>query len=1120
VKVEAGLYTWKLALNSWGYGDAQVPVKHASPEYKANRVTYMRGAVREWYLNGPFGLEQGFTLDRPPARNPTGGPLTLSLALGGELQATVDTSGQGLVLSDPGSAEVLRYAGLSAYDAVGRDLPAKLDLRGKALLLQVNDAGARYPLTIDPFVQKAKLSVSDKAVGDYLGFSVSISGDVVVVGARYADPGGTGDAGAAYVFVKPGGGWAGMTQTARLTASDKAASDSFGYSVSISGDVVVVGAHYADPGGTNAAGAAYVFIKPGGGWADMTQTAKLTASDKAAEDQFGFSVSISGDVVVVGAYYADPGGTSNAGASYVFVKPGGGWTDMTQTARLTASDKAAGDYFGFSVSISGDVVVVGALYADPGGTSNAGASYVFVKPGGGWADMTQTARLTASYKAAGDEFGFSVSISADVVVVGAPYADPGGTGSAGAAYVFAKPGGGWADMTQTARLTASDKAAGDYFGYSVAVSGDVVVVGALFADPGGTGDAGASYIFAEPGVGWANMTQTAKLTASDKAVEDYFGFSVSIIGDVVVVGAILADPGGTSNAGTAYVFVNCDSTTTTITSDSPDPSLVGGTVNVSVTVSGGITSPIGTVDITGADTNCSISLSGGSGNCNVTFDTVGSKTLTATYNGDSTHVGSSDTEDHTVKANTTTTIVVDTPDPSAINQVVTVGATVTGGPTTPTGTVSISGADVNCVITLSAGSGTCNAIFTSGGAKILMATYNGDATHVDSSDTEDHAVIANTTTTITSDAPDPSADGQNVTVNYTVTVNSPGSGTPTGDVTVSDGVDSCSASVAAGSCTLALNTVGTRSLTATYPGDTDFNGSSDTENHKVETNTTTTIVADTPDPSALNQMVTVGATVTGGPTKPTGTVSITGANVNCVITLSAGSGTCNAIFSSGRAKILLATYNGDATHAGSSDTESHQVNPMSAIFNSAAAYDGWVLESSETSGLGGSINASETTFRLGDDASDRQYRSILSFNTAILPDNAVITSIVLKIKKQGLVGTDPFTTHQGLLVDIRKPYFGTALGLVASDFQASAGRSNVGTFGTTPSAGWYSVTLNSTARPYINKSGTTQFRLRFKLDDDNDNLADYLKFYSGNAGTASRPVLIIQYYMPLLASFS
>jgi hypothetical protein len=312
--------------------------------------------------------------------------------------------------------------------------------------------------------------------------------------------------------------------------------------------------------------------------------------------------------------------------------------------------------------------------------------------------------------------------------------------------------------------------------------------------------------------------------------------------------------------------------------------------------------------------------------------------------------------------------------------------------------------------------------FDTVGAKTLTATYTGDTTHAGSSDTEDHAVKANTTTTITSDAPDPSTDGQNVTVNFTVTVNPPGSGTPTGDVTVSDGVDSCSASVAAGSCVLVLNTLGTRSLTATYPGDTDFNGSS--------------------------------------------------------------------------------------------DTEGHQVTPRTSNFYSAGTYDGWILESSETSSLGGSINASETTFRLGDDASDRQYRSILSFNTASLPDNAVITSVVLKIKKQGLVGTNPFTTHQGLKADIRKPYFGTALGLAASDFQALASISSVGTFGTTPSAGWYSVTLSSTARPYINKTGTTQFRLRFQKDDNDDMGADYLKFYSGNAGTASRPVLIIQYYVP------
>jgi len=844
VSYTTGAYSWDLSLLGYGYGDALQPVPLVAPSANNNRIEYSRGPLSEWYLNGPFGLEQGFTLDRPPARNPTAGPLTLSLALGGDLQAAVDNSVQGLVLSDPGGAEVLRYSGLSAFDSAGRDLPAKLELSGKTLLLLVNDQGASYPLTIDPFVQKAKLTASHKAAEDFFGHSMSISGDVVVVGAYGADPGGTTDAGIAYVFVKPGGGWANMTQTAKLTASDKAAGDYFGWSVSISGDVVVVGANKNDPDSTTDAGAAYVFVKPGGGWADMTQTAKLTASDKAEYDYFGYCVSTIGDVIVVGASLADPGGTSGAGAAYVFVKPGGGWADMTQTARLTASDKAEDDGFGGSVSISGDVIVVGASWASPGETNEAGAAYIFVKPGGGWADMTQTAKLTASDKAAGDWFGRSVSINEDVVVIGAPLADPGGTGDAGAVYIFVKPGGGWSgNLTETAKLTASDKADSDWFGSSVAISGDAVVVGAPYYATGGMGDTGTAYLFIKPGGGWSDMNQTARLIAADLAGGEELGWSISISGDDVVVGAPSADPGGIDAAGAAYVFFNCDSTTTTITSDSPDPSLAGGTVNVSVTVSGGSTTPSGTIKITGANTNCNISLSGGSGNCNVTFDTVGAKTLTA-------------------------------------------------------------------------------------------------------------------------------------------------------------------------------------------------------------------------------------------------------------------------------------TYKGDATHAGSSDTESHQVNPLTSKFYSVGAYDGWILESSDTNNPGGSVNASDTTIRLGDDASDRQYRSILSFNTASLPDTAVITSIVLKIKKQGLVGTDPFTTHLGLLVDICKPYFGTTLGLTASDFQALASKGSVGIFGTTPSAGWYTVTLSSTARPYINKTGTTQFRLRFQKGDNDDMGADYLKFYSGNAGTASRPVLIIQYYIPLLASFS
>jgi hypothetical protein len=184
-------------------------------------------------------------------------------------------------------------------------------------------------------------------------------------------------------------------------------------------------------------------------------------------------------------------------------------------------------------------------------------------------------------------------------------------------------------------------------------------------------------------------------------------------------------------------------------------------------------------------------------------------------------------------------------------------------------------------------------------------------------------------------------------------------------------------------------------------------------------------------------------------------------------------------------------------------------------FRSQGAYDGNILESGESSNAGGSVNASAATFRVGDNGQDRQYRSLLSFDTSSLPDNAVINSVVLKIKKQGLAGTNPFTTHQGLKVDIRKPYFGTTLTLVPSDFQAAASKMAVGTFGSTPQAGWYSVNLNSTAYAYMNKTGTTQFRLRFFLDDNDDMGADYVMFYSGDWSTlGDRPVLVVQYYVP------
>jgi hypothetical protein len=184
-------------------------------------------------------------------------------------------------------------------------------------------------------------------------------------------------------------------------------------------------------------------------------------------------------------------------------------------------------------------------------------------------------------------------------------------------------------------------------------------------------------------------------------------------------------------------------------------------------------------------------------------------------------------------------------------------------------------------------------------------------------------------------------------------------------------------------------------------------------------------------------------------------------------------------------------------------------------FSSTGAYDGWILESTETSTMGGTLNATATTFNLGDGVADKQYRAILSFNTAGIQTNAIITRITLKIRKQTVVGTDPFTILGGLKVDIRKPFFGTTVGLVISDFQAAVSRAAVGTFSATPVSNWYSAVIGSAGYPYINRTGTTQFRLYFTRDDNDDNGADYMKFFSGNYGTASlRPTLTITYYVP------
>lgn len=505
----------------------------AAPQASDNRVEYERGPLTEWYLNGPLGLEQGFTLrERPSGTHGTRDshaemkPLIFALALSGDLTASVDQGGMGLTLSGHEGQPELRYGGLSATDASGKQLRAWMEIQGEQLLLKVEDADARYPIVVDPIMQLAKLTPSDGVKLGFFGASVAISGDTVAVGMASTSLPGT-----IYVFVKPATGWANMTETAQLTASDGTVNDYLGYSLAISGNTIVAGS----PNANTYLGEAYVYVKPASGWGNMTETAKLTPSDNYST--LGASVAISGNTVIVGAT-----DTSNnaAGTAYVFVKPPTGWTSMAPTAKLTPSDGQAYDEFGYSAAISGNTVVVGSY--------SRARAYVFVEPSGGWADTTQTARLGVP----GEAIGSAVSISGDTIVAGSPYATIGSNYAQGAAYIFVKPANGWTSMTPTATLTASDGAAGDELGYSVAISGGQIVTGAPFAAYGSSAERqGATYRFIKPSTGWKTTSHfTAKVGASDGAKGDQFGWSVSLGGNLLLVGA----PSATTAEGEAYLF--------------------------------------------------------------------------------------------------------------------------------------------------------------------------------------------------------------------------------------------------------------------------------------------------------------------------------------------------------------------------------------------------------------------------------------------------------------------------------------------------------------------------------------------------------------------------------------
>ena len=551
VIVASGKARLGMALSAYGYASALKPVTSAPPHASANRVSYVHGALTEWYANGPLGIEQGFDVAARPSA--AAGPLTLSLGLSGNLRAGLQHGS--LLLTGRGAA--LRYGGLLATDARGRVLRSWLQLVKGHVLIRVDDRGAAYPLRIDPFIQQAELTASDGAAYEEFGTSVAVEGDTVVVGVPYHTVGSNEFQGAVYVFTMPASGWANATQTAELAASDGTEKDWFGYSVAISGNIIVVGSPKHTVGADNEQGAAYVFTMPASGWASETDTSELTATDGARFDELGWSVGVSGDTVVAGAPNHKVGSNAEQGAAYVFVMPATGWpAGLTQTAELSASDGITKDRLGTSVAISGDTVVAGAPHHVAELFAEKGAAYVFVMPASGWANMTQTAELTASDGEWWAEYlGTSVAISGDTVVAGAPDHAVDSHNLQGAAYVFVMPASGWANMTQTAELTSSDGAFPDKFGTSVAISDNTVVAGAIEHTVGSNADQGAAYVFVMPASGWANMTQTDELTAADGAAKDLFGWSVAVSGNTAVVGAIEHEVNSHSGQGAAYLFV-------------------------------------------------------------------------------------------------------------------------------------------------------------------------------------------------------------------------------------------------------------------------------------------------------------------------------------------------------------------------------------------------------------------------------------------------------------------------------------------------------------------------------------------------------------------------------------
>lgn len=395
---------------------------------------------------------------------------------------------------------------------------------------------AAYPFELE-------LAAGGAGPEDSVGRAVAVDGQWAVVGSPM-DDGLGGDAGAAYLYRRAAdGSW---SQVKKLTAQDGGAGDLFGISAAIQGETLVVGASGDSPGGVYHAGSAYVFRRDAGGTDNWGQVRKIIASDGGVMAGFGNSVSIDGDVAAVAAWYD----SSRAGSAYIFSRDLGGANNWGQTKKLQAFDAAANDCFGTSLSLSGATLLVGSPLDDEAG-GESGSVYVFDRDGGGSGNWGLARKLTAGGAVAGDRFGTSVALAGDVAIVGAAGRDVAGNES-GAAYVFSRDFGGAGQWGQVREIIAADGKAGDQFGSAVAVRGATAVVGAAWDDDRGN-ESGSAYVFRRDAGGTSQWGQVQQLTASDGSALDSFGASVATDGDSVLVGAYLHS-GAAVMSGGAYVF--------------------------------------------------------------------------------------------------------------------------------------------------------------------------------------------------------------------------------------------------------------------------------------------------------------------------------------------------------------------------------------------------------------------------------------------------------------------------------------------------------------------------------------------------------------------------------------